>query len=128
MTGVQTCALPISGAAVAPFRISQGVQNKVLEALVAGVPVVLTGRPARAISGPAADLLLVADRPEDFANSIRSALDRPELRRRSREAAPLLQELLSWERSFIRMEELLETLAGVPREIGSGIPSHAQAC
>ncbi len=112
--------------AVAPFRIAQGVQNKVLEALVAGVPVVLTSRPARAFSSPAADLLLVADTPTAFAVAVRSALENPELRQGSRVAAPDLQQLLSWKRSLSRLEELVENLAGIPREAGSGVSSHAQ--
>lgn len=114
--------------AVAPFRIAQGVQNKVLEALVAGVPVVLTSRPARAFSGPAADLLLVADTPMAFADSVRSVLENPELRHRSLQAAPDLQQLLSWQRSLSRLEELVENLAGISREAGSGVPSHAPVC
>jgi sugar transferase (PEP-CTERM/EpsH1 system associated) len=114
--------------AVAPFRIAQGVQNKVLEALVAGVPVVLTSRPARAFGSPASDLLLVADTPAAFADAVRAALDNPELRRRSLEAAPELQKLLSWQRSLSRMEELVENLAGIPWEAGSGVPNHAQTC
>jgi len=114
--------------AVAPFRIAQGVQNKVLEALVAGVPVVLTSRPARAFSGPAADLLLVADTPTGFADAVRSALENPELRQRSLRAVRDLQQLLSWPRSLSRLEELIENVAGIPKEVGSGVPSHAQAC
>jgi polysaccharide biosynthesis protein PslH len=111
--------------AVAPFRIAQGVQNKVLEALVAGVPVVLTSRPARAVGGTAADVLLVADSPKEFVASVRSVLENPELRRRSMEAAPSLQELLAWEPSLARMEELLEDLARVFRETRQEVPAHA---
>jgi sugar transferase (PEP-CTERM/EpsH1 system associated) len=120
----------LSGAAVAvaPFRIAQGVQNKVLEALVAGVPVVLTGRPARAFDSPVADLLSVADTPAAFAIAVRAALENPELRRRSLEAAPDLQRLLSWQRSLSRFEELVEKLAAIPLEAGSGVPSRAQTC
>ncbi|MGB6833423.1 MAG: TIGR03087 family PEP-CTERM/XrtA system glycosyltransferase [Candidatus Acidiferrum sp.] len=117
----------LSGAAVvvAPFRIAQGVQNKVLEALVAGVPVISTSRPARAIGGHAADILLVADTPKEFAASVQSVLENPEFRRRSVEAAPSLQKLLAWEPSLARMEGLLETIAGVSRETNSAVPTHA---
>jgi len=114
--------------AVAPFRIAQGVQNKVLEALVAGVPVVLTSKPARAFSGLAADLLLVADTPKAFADAVRAALGNLEFRRRCLEAVPDLQQLLSWQASLSRMEELIGNLAVIPREAGSGVPSHAQTC
>ena len=120
----------LSGAAVvvAPFRIAQGVQNKVLEALVAGVPVVLTSRPARAFGSPVADLLLVADTPAAFAIAVRATLENPELRRRSLDAAPDLQQMLSWQRSLSRFEQLVEKLAGIPVEAGSGVPRSAQTC
>jgi polysaccharide biosynthesis protein PslH len=116
----------LAGAAVtvAPFRIAQGVQNKVLESLVAGVPVVLTSRPARAVGGLAAGILLVADSPEEFATSVRSVLENPEFRRRSEDAAPGLQKLLDWEPSMARMEHVLEGLADVSRETRSEVPAH----
>ncbi len=120
----------IAGAAVAvaPFRIAQGVQNKVLEALVAGVPVVLTSRPARAIGGTAAELLLVADTPEEFAAAVRSVLENPEFRRRSKAAVPSLRESLSWGTRLQRLGTLVESLTsstlgarqGLAREIAVG--------
>jgi sugar transferase (PEP-CTERM/EpsH1 system associated) len=118
----------LTGAAVtvAPFRIAQGVQNKVLEALVAGVPIVLTSRPARAIDSAAAHLLLVADTPEDFAGLVRSVVENPKLRQRSQEAAQELKQLLAWRTSLARLEELLESAAGVPRGGGLGVPSHVE--
>ncbi len=116
----------LAGAAVtvAPFRIAQGVQNKVLEALVAGVPVVLTSRPARAVGRQVEEILLVADSPQEFAGKVQSVLENPEFRRRSMQAAPKLQELLAWEPSLARLEELLEQLAGVSRETNSEVPTH----
>lgn len=111
--------------AVAPFRIAQGVQNKVLEALVAGIPVVLTSRPARAIGSNARETLLVADTPMEFANAVRSALDNPEVRRRSREAAPKLKEMLAWSTSLRRLEELLGTVVDRQRESRLVVANHA---
>jgi polysaccharide biosynthesis protein PslH len=106
----------IDGAAVAvaPFRIAQGVQNKVLEALVAGVPVVLTSRPARAIGGTARDLLLVADAPDEFAEGVRSVLENPEFRRRAAAAAPSLRESLGWESRLKHLGALVESLTSCP--------------
>ena len=119
----------LAGAAVtvAPFRIAQGVQNKVLEALVAGIPIVLTSRPARAIDSAAARLLLVADTPKDFARLVRSVLENPDLRQRSQEAASELKQLLAWRTSLTRLEELLESAAGIHRAGGLSVPSHVEA-
>ena len=120
----------IDGAAVAvaPFRIAQGVQNKVLEALVAGLPVVLTSRPARAIGDVAAELLLVADRPEVFAAAVQSVLENPEFRRRAEAAAPALRESMKWENRLRRLGQLVDSVASsgngaalrVPREVAVG--------
>jgi polysaccharide biosynthesis protein PslH len=112
---VQDVHLYLAGAcvAVAPFRIAQGIQNKVLEALVYGVPVVLTSKPARAISGPAVQVLSVADSPKEFAASVRSVLENPELRQRSLAAAPHLRTLLAWEPSLTRLEAMLASLVGL---------------
>ena len=103
----------IDGAAVAvaPFRIAQGVQNKVLEALVSGLPVVLTSRPARAIGDIASDLLRVADTPEDFAGAVRFVLDNPEVRTHAQAAAPLLRESLGWETRLRRLGLVIDASA-----------------
>jgi len=67
-------------AAVAPFRICQGVQNKILEALAIGLPVVATPRPARAVGAGAKELLFVAEGTEEFAQTVRRLLEDPGMR------------------------------------------------
>jgi sugar transferase (PEP-CTERM/EpsH1 system associated) len=117
----------VSGAAVAvsPFRIAQGVQNKILEALVAGVPVVAASRPARAISGLAKEVLLVADAPRDFGDAILSVLENPDLRLRSQKAVPALRDSLAWEGILVKLEALLVNLAGASTEAHPEVISHA---
>jgi len=56
--------------AVAPMRIARGVQNKVLEALASGVPVVSTGIAAKALPASLQPLLSVADEPHEFAAAV----------------------------------------------------------
>jgi sugar transferase (PEP-CTERM/EpsH1 system associated) len=128
--GVPDVHTYVAGAAVAvaPFRIAQGVQNKVLEALVAGIPVVLTNRPARAISSPASELLLVAESPAEFARSVAAVLENPEFRSRAEAAAPKLQDLLAWESSLYRMESLIETVAGQRRHTESTVKGSVAVC
>lgn len=93
---------------VAPFRISQGIQNKILEALVAGVPLVSTSRPVAALDGIGSHTVLVGDSPESFAAAVRTALDEPAIRRRSTATAQQLQEQLRWDRTLTRLEDLME--------------------
>ena len=60
--------------AVAPMRLSQGIQNKVLESLAMGLPVVTTGRIAATLPRDVASLLLVADEPQSFADHVWGAI------------------------------------------------------
>jgi sugar transferase (PEP-CTERM/EpsH1 system associated) len=60
--------------AVAPMRIARGVQNKVLEALAAGRPVVTSSVVAAALGESLRPLIRVADNPADFAASVLQAL------------------------------------------------------
>lgn len=54
-------------AAVAPMRIARGVQNKILEALASGIPVVSSSTAASALPLTLRDLLTVADTPQAIA-------------------------------------------------------------
>ena len=50
--------------AVAPFRLARGVQNKVLEAMAMGLPVVGTSETFEGISANEADGIRIADDPK----------------------------------------------------------------
>ena len=60
---------------VAPLRVARGIQNKILEAMAMGRPVVTSGQCASAIDGaePGRDLV-VADHAEGFAQAIEKLL------------------------------------------------------
>jgi sugar transferase (PEP-CTERM/EpsH1 system associated) len=62
-------------AVVAPLRIARGVQNKVLEAMAMGVPVVATGDASRALAVRNGHDLYVESMPEDFAASVVAAAE-----------------------------------------------------
>src|SRR5215469_556871 len=66
----------ISAAAVsiAPMRIARGVQNKVLEALASGIPVVSTTAVASALPPKLRSLVSTGDTPREFANHVIVAL------------------------------------------------------
>jgi sugar transferase (PEP-CTERM/EpsH1 system associated) len=55
---------------VAPMRIARGIQNKVLEGMAMGKPVVLTGRALEGIGAVPGRDLLVADEPGDYADAL----------------------------------------------------------
>lgn len=61
--------------AVAPLRIARGIQNKVLEAMSMGRPIVLTSDALEGIHAMPGRDLLVADAPEQMAKSVIEVLD-----------------------------------------------------
>ena len=66
--------LSAAAVAIAPMRIARGVQNKVLEALASGVPVVSTTAVASALPARVRSMVGVADSPRDFAAGVIRAL------------------------------------------------------
>jgi glycosyltransferase involved in cell wall biosynthesis len=62
-------------AAVAPMRIARGIQNKVLEAMAMGKPVVVTSEALEGINAVPGTEVLLAETPEAFAAAcLRAAL------------------------------------------------------
>ena len=67
---------------VAPLRFAAGVQNKVLEAMAVGLPVVTSTYVNNGLEAEAGRHLLVADEPEQFAAAVVALLGDAQLRRR----------------------------------------------
>jgi sugar transferase (PEP-CTERM/EpsH1 system associated) len=66
--------------AVCPMRTGSGIQNKVLEAMSAGAPVVATALANRGVHGVPGRDLLVARAPQEFASAVLTLLDDPDKR------------------------------------------------
>jgi polysaccharide biosynthesis protein PslH len=62
--------ISFASAIVAPFQISQGIHNKILEALAAGVPIVSTSGPVDPIRKELRDSILIADTASEFADAV----------------------------------------------------------
>jgi sugar transferase (PEP-CTERM/EpsH1 system associated) len=91
---------------IAPLRVARGVQNKVLEALAAGLPTVVTSTVASGLPAHVERGCLVADDPAAFARAVSSLLQRtPEARRAMAHDARV--EELGWERQLGGLEGLL---------------------
>jgi sugar transferase (PEP-CTERM/EpsH1 system associated) len=97
---------------VAPFRIAQGIQNKVLEALAAGKPIVSTSGPAAAISAKHGETLLVADTAEGFTNAVVALLEDPAFYCRFSNGADFVRKNFSWHENLNHLERLLLQAAG----------------
>jgi len=104
---VPAMAPEIAGATVAvvPVRAGSGMQNKVLEAMAVGTPVVTTPRAAAALDVEPGEHLLVA---EDAAGLAAAALDLlrdvPRARAMARAARALVERRYRWEDSAAAVE------------------------
>ncbi len=67
--------------AVAPLRIARGVQNKILEAMAMGLPVIGTSNAFQGIAATAKDGIRIDDDPKSFADEVITLLHDSELRR-----------------------------------------------
>ena len=93
---------------VAPLRIARGLQNKVLEAMAAGKPVVLTTQAAEGIAGRNGREFLVADDPSRIAGCVVRLLKdeacRAEMGRRAR---AFVDEHHRWDEELAKFERVV---------------------
>jgi len=93
--------------AVAPMQAGSGIQNKVLEAMASGTPVVATSYALGGIEAQDSEHLLVARGGGTFARKVIKLLnDRPLAHRLARNARRLVEERYTWERSVDALEEV----------------------
>jgi sugar transferase (PEP-CTERM/EpsH1 system associated) len=107
--------------AVAPFTIAAGIQNKILEAMAFGLPVVATNRTAQGLSPAVAEIVTTGDTAEELAAGIVPLLRDPELAsRKGMESRQRVATEYRWEQSRHRLLELLENpwLTGSPKHQG----------
>jgi glycosyltransferase involved in cell wall biosynthesis len=68
-------------AAVVPLIYGAGIQNKILEAMATGTPVLTTSKALSSLSAIAGNDILVADTPEDFSLKALQLMDDTDLQR-----------------------------------------------
>jgi len=95
---------------VVPLRIARGIQNKVLEGLAMGRPVVTSTAAAAGLGASIGDEIRVADAPEAMAHEIVRLLRDPEAAEAmGRAGRKFVERTYVWERSMRRFESLVES-------------------
>ena len=111
--------------AVAPFSIAAGIQNKILEAMAYGLPVVATARTAQGLSPAVADLVDTGDTAEEMAAKVvRLLQDVRFAQRKGTEGRHRVAAEYRWEQSLDRLLQLLENPAvtELPRPAQATLP------
>lgn len=98
--------------AVAPMQSGSGIQNKILEAMSTGLPVVTTNLGLGSIKAKPNKEILVADTPEDFAQVTINLLKNPlKARELGDQARKYVVENHSWKAAANQLEELYKKLS-----------------
>ncbi len=102
---------------VAPLAIARGTQNKILESLAMGVPVVASDAAANGVDCVAGEHLLAASTPAGYADALLHLLEDPAERRRFAEAgrARMLSHH-TWDEAMCRLDSILQRAMGATLE------------
>lgn len=107
---------------VAPLLIARGMQNKVVESMAMGVPVVATSRVVRGLGLDDPFPLTVADSADECARAVLEITGRPERRAELAAASRALAETaFSWPAAMRRLDEI------VARRVGAALSRRAAA-
>jgi glycosyltransferase involved in cell wall biosynthesis len=111
--------------AVVPLRVSQGIQNKILEALAAGLPVVATPNAAGGLHTLGELPVTVADEPEAFASLVvQHLVSAPRSTSEVAAARVVLAQHYDWSTNLDRLESLFTQ----PRFSAISVPSAVGSC
>ncbi len=100
--------LAAASVAVVPLRMARGIQNKLLEAMAMGLPVVATSCAFNGIEAEPEVHALVADEPEAFAAAVVRVLSNDVLRAQlSQSARARVERNYRWETQLARLDALL---------------------
>lgn len=96
---------------VAPLRIARGIQNKVLEAMAMGLPVVGTTCATQGVGARDGEHYLVRDEEQAFADAVSRLLeDAAERRAKAAAARAFVETHYDWERVFEPLDGLIARL------------------
>jgi sugar transferase (PEP-CTERM/EpsH1 system associated) len=103
---------------VAPLRMGRGVQNKVLQAMAMGLPVVASSVAQRGLEAKVGTHLHVEDDPAAFASRVVALLTSPQARTAmGRQGRAFVEAHHAWDASCARLESMLGDVARRSRDV-----------
>ena len=104
---------------VAPLSIARGTQNKILESMAMGVPVVCSREASGGVDASPGHHLLVANRPDEYRDAILSLIENPDERDRlARDGRERVLSHHDWGRSMEKFDQLVERCLSVAADRG----------
>ena len=98
-----------SAASVAPLMIARGTQNKIIECMAMGVPVVASPEAAGGVDAVPGEHLLVARSPDDYAGKLLNLMtDRAARQRLASAGRARVETHHSWARSMAKLDRIVE--------------------
>ena len=105
---------------VCPMRIGAGVQNKILEYMALGLPVVTTSLGHEGLGAKCGEDLLIADTPEEFVERIEQLVaDEASAVEMARRARAFVEQEHGWERMVAPLVEKVDALLARPAPPGA---------
>lgn len=102
--------------AVAPFTIAAGIQNKILEAMASGLPVVATARAAQGLSPRVGEMVYTGNTAETLAGQVVVLLRDASLAKRiGLDCRRTVTEDYNWDHALNWLLRLLEEPGGLPK-------------
>jgi polysaccharide biosynthesis protein PslH len=96
---------------IAPLRIARGTQNKILEAMAMGIPVVATPEAAKGVDAIPSKHLLVANSPKQFADEVLRLLNDEQLRKQiTQSAREQIEQRHAWPEAMNIFDSILSKL------------------
>jgi len=93
---------------IAPLRIARGIQNKVLEAMAMGLPVVGTTSATQGVEGEPGRDFVLANTADEFASAVCKLIENPgEAHRFGQRARKFVEERYDWEVALAPLDALV---------------------
>ncbi len=110
--------LDMAEISIDPLRIGAGLQNKVLEGMSMGLPMVITSIANEGIRATHEKNIIIADTEPDFATQIVKLLNEPYLRHQiGSSARQFIEEEFSWEKHLKSLEQQFQKMVSQPAPI-----------